>query len=111
MGIELNFKRTVYTLITVAAVIAAVGAIKVQCNSGIVYAQEKFVRGTASDVFDSLHRPFEGKVCALYDTVNNMREESKIIIEMIKIANADKPDLYRNAKNAVRNAGRFPVDN
>lgn len=107
MGIELNFKRTIYFIVTAAATIAAIGAIRVQCNSGIVYAQEKFVRAEAVDVFDSLHRPFETRLCALADTIGDMRDQTRILVEMMKMANSDKPDLYRDAKNRVMNSGRF----
>lgn len=100
VGIELNFKRTMYTVITAATVVGSVAVLKSQCNNGIAYAQEVIVKQAAVEVFDSLHRPFEGRLCKTDTTL-------MVLIEMMKMANADKPELYRNAKNAVTNSGRF----
>lgn len=100
VGIELNFKRTVVFMASLATVLGSAAAIKFQCNNGIAYAQEVIVKQAAVEVFDSLHRPFEGRLCKTDTTL-------MVLIEMMKMANADKPELYRNAKNAVTNSGRF----
>lgn len=106
-GVQINFKRTMVTIVSISALFGALAVLKMQCNNGIAYAQETFVRGEAADVFDSLHKPFEGRLCALADTINEMRDQTKILIEMMKMANSDKPHLYRDAKNRVVNSGRF----
>lgn len=106
-GIQINFKRTMVTIVSVSAFLGSLAVLKLQCNNGIAYAQETIIRDEAADVFDSLHKPFEGRLCALADTINEMRDQTKILIEMMKMANSDKPYLYRDARNRVENSGRF----
>lgn len=108
VGIELNFKRTIYFIVTAAATVAAIGAMRVQCNNGIAYAQEAFVRSEAEAVFDSLHQPFEARLCSMKDSISKTKNDVAVLIEMVKISNSDKPNLYRDAKRAVEEAGRFP---
>lgn len=106
-GITWNPSRTVKALGIIAFTITSITIIQAKCNNGIIYAQEKFVRSEAVEVFDSLHRPFETRLCALADTIGDMRDQTRILVEMMKMANSDKPDLYRDAKNRVMNSGRF----
>lgn len=78
--------------------------IDIRCNRFTVSAQERIIRPEAVKVFNELHKPFEIKV-------DSMQCTNKLIIEMIKLSNPDKPWLLTKAQSNLKNVpGSFPVE-
>jgi hypothetical protein len=79
-------------------------ALDTRCNKITVQAKESIIRPEAIKVFNELHKPFEIKV-------DSMQCTNRLIIEMIKLSNPDKPWLLTKAQSNLKNVpGSFPVE-
>jgi hypothetical protein len=103
-GVKLDFKATVITFGTMLTIMSLWTTIEIRCNHFTINAQEKIIRPEAIKVFNELHKPFEIRV-------DSMQCTNKLIIEMIKLSNPDKPWLLTKAKSNLKNPpGSFPVE-
>lgn len=103
-GIKLDFKATMVSCGILLTLLTLWTAIDFRCNYLTASAQERFVKPEAIKVFNELHKPYS-------ERVDSMQCTNKLIIEMIKLSNPDKPWLYAQAQKNLKNVpGSFPVE-
>jgi len=111
LQVGIDYKSIIPTVLTTAAILTAIGVIGAKCNNCKTYAQNAIVKPKAIEVFDSLHHPFAIKLCSINDSINvlgaSLNRRIDILVEMIKIAYPNRPDIYKDAKNKVDNPGKF----
>ena len=95
---DLSYKK----VITFSTFLAAVIFIATQFERGKACAQDSIVRPIVKEEFSKLHAPYDS-------TLKNSMYLQSVTIEMLKIAFADKPELFQQAQNNIQNAGKLPV--
>jgi hypothetical protein len=108
VGLKLDFKTIMVTIGGITAIMVFWTLLSTQINGCTATAREKLVRPKAVEIFKEYHAPYEATLDTLKCQNKKMICQYGILVEMMKLANADKPWLYKQAKSNIDNPpGRF----
>lgn len=111
VGIGIDHKSIIPTILTVAGLMTALGIIGVKCQGCKTYAQDTLVKPEIIETFDSLHSPFEKAIRSMRDSMidmnNGTNKRIDYVTEMLKMILPNGEALYDSAKNRVDNVGKF----